>query len=87
MTHAHDHSRKEQIMDMDVQKLVPDQHVWLTINNTAGEPQYIITSQSEYDRREYHIYVIKGDKVKLLGSGPSPKELEDKYVKIDKLFG
>ena len=33
-------------MDMDVQKLVPDQHVWLTINNTAGEPQYIITSQS-----------------------------------------
>lgn len=58
MTHAHDHSRKEQIMDMDVQKLVPDQHVWLTINNTAGEPQYIITSQSEYDRREYHIYAI-----------------------------
>lgn len=47
----------------------------------------IITSQSEYDRREYHIYAIKGDKVKLLGSGPSPKELEDKYVKIDKLFG
>ena len=49
-------------MDMDVQKLVPDQHVWLTINNTAGEPQYIITSQSEYDRREYHIYAIKGDR-------------------------
>lgn len=44
----------------------------LRVNMTAGE---------------YHIYAIKGDKVRLLGSGPSPKELEDKYVKIDKLFG
>lgn len=74
-------------MDKDVQKLVPDQHVWLTINNTAGEPQYIITSESELDRRKYNIYAIQNGKVKLLGSGPSPTELEDKYVKIDKLFG
>lgn len=75
MTLAYDHGRKEKIMDMDVQKLVPNQHVWLTINNTAGEPQYIITSQSEYDRREYHIYAIKGDKVKLLGERAQPKRI------------
>lgn len=74
-------------MDKDIQKLVPGQHIWLTINDTACKPQYIITSESEFDRREYHIYAIQGEKVKLLGSGPSPKELEDKYVKIDKLFG
>lgn len=71
---------------MDIQKLFPNQHIWLTINNTAGEPQYIITSKSDFDRREYSIYAIKGDKLKLLGSGPSPKELEDKFVKVDTLF-
>lgn len=74
-------------MDKDIQKLVPNQHIWLTINNTAGEPQYIITSENEFDRREYHIYAVQGGKAKLLGSGPSPTDLEDKYVKIDKLFG
>lgn len=68
-------------MDCELSSLILKEKIWLTICSASGEQKYIITTPSEQDRREYRIYRLRGSgDAKLLGTGPNPRMLENRYV-------
>lgn len=73
-------------MNCELSKLFPEEKLWMTICSASGDPQYAVTTPSEYDRREYRIYGLrKNGAPKLLGHGPDPGMLERRYVTAQSL--
>lgn len=56
---------------------------WKGIHYKTGELRYLITSKP--DRVRYNLYELKDGQFIRLGSGPSPKKLEEKFVDWDSL--
>lgn len=61
-------------------KIPKNEILWVTHYDSRGSPRFFVTSSA--DRERYYIYEVESNGgLSKLGSGQSPLQLEQKYVK------
>lgn len=61
-------------------KLPRGEILWVSLVNSSGETEYIVTSKEQRDY--YYLYKVENDKLRKLGKNKNPKVLEETYCKI-----